>query len=207
MTHIYITHFQQPEKMKHTTEHKVGMSLLSHALSDLYQIQIDPDEMDDSLGKNEYGKPYLKNHPEIHFNISHTNDLAVCAIGNQNIGVDVEAIKDFSTSIFRKVLTKEEQAFYDAVTSDKNADTKKEWFFRFWTLKEARIKHAGMGLSMSMTSFSFTFATDHYDDETRAYPITCSDKDVYFSQQILEASYVLSVCSSTEAEDIKLIYL
>lgn len=195
MCHIYITHFEQPEKMKHTAEHKVGLSLLSAALRERYNISISPEDMENSLDKNEYGKPYLKDYPHIHFNISHAGDIAICAISNQQIGADVEVLKDFHTSIFRKVFTDEEKAFYDkmAVTEEKS----REWFFRFWTLKEARIKHAGLGLSMSLTSFSFTF-----DLTAEPYAIQCSDKDVHCWQQIIEDKYILSVCTSMPMKPI-----
>ncbi len=197
MCHIYITHFEQPEKMKHTAEHKVGLSLLSATLAECYDIHICSEDIENHLDKNEYGKPYLKDYPHIHFNISHAGDIAICAISNQQIGADVEILKDFHTSIFRKVFTDEEKAFYDkmAVTEEKS----KEWFFRFWTLKEARIKHAGLGLSMSLTSFSFTF-----DLTADPYTIQCSDKDVYCWQQILEEKYVLSICSSVSVSAIQL---
>lgn len=200
MCHIYITHFEQPEEMKHTAEHKVGLTLLSHALADLYNIRIAPEDMEAHLDKNEYGKPYLKDYPQIHFNISHASDIAICAIGSQKIGADVEVLKDFHTSIFRKVFTESEKSFYDQVAV--NEEKSKEWFFRFWTLKEARIKHAGLGLSMSLTSFSFTF-----DLITEPYTIQCSDADVHCWQQMLENKYIVSICSSTPIKNFKIQYI
>lgn len=189
MCHIYITHFKQPEKMKHTFEHNAGLTLLSQALSDIYKIQIPSDELDDHMDKNEYGKPFLKDYPDIHFNISHGTDIAVCAISSQNIGIDVEDIKEFNPLILRKVFTNREKEFFEKMAIDEAAG--QEWFFRIWTLKEARIKHAGMGLSMSLTGFSFDF-----DLTSEPYKTTCSDKGIYVQQQILEDRYVLSICSN-----------
>ncbi len=197
MCHIYITRFKQPEKMKHTFEHNVGLSLLSQALSDLYQIHIAPEALEEHLEKNEYGKPFLKNHPEIHFNISHGTDIAICAVSSQTIGADIEKIHDFTPAIFRKVFTEEEKAFWEQMAVTEEAG--KEWFFRFWTLKESRIKHAGMGLSMSLTSFSFTF-----DTSTEPYQIQCSDAGLFFTQKMLEDSYILSVCSLVPSEHIQI---
>lgn len=200
MCHIYITHFEQPEKMKHTAEHRVGLTLLSQALAELYGILISPDDLENHLNKNEYGKPYLKDYPHIHFNISHAGDIAICAISNQKIGADVEVMREFHDTIFRKVFTEEEKAFYQKMAVDEAAS--REWFFRFWTLKESRIKHAGMGLSMSLTSFSFAF-----DLDAKPYTIRCSDKDVYFQQQVLEDTYILSVCTSTPVKKLELRYI
>lgn len=200
MCHIYITHFEQPEKMKHTAEHKVGLTLLSAALSDLYHIQIAPEDMEAHLDKNEYGKPFLKDYPDIHFNISHASDLAICAISDQVIGADVEKIKEFHDTILRKVFTDEEKAFFQQIADNEAA--RQEWFFRFWTLKEARIKHAGMGLSMSLTRFSFVF-----DTECEPFKISCSDKDVYCKQQVLEGKYILSVCTCAPTENVEIKYI
>ena len=198
MCHIYITHFEQPEKMKHTAEHRVGLELLSQALADLYHIQIAPEELEHHLDKNEYGKPFLKEHPEIHFNISHANDIAICAVDTQVIGADIEEIRDFHDAILRKVFTDEERAFWEQIATDE--DSRREWFFRFWTLKESRIKHAGLGLSMSLTGFSFAF-----DTSVSPYKITCSDKGICFQQEILEDKYVLSVCTANPTT-LNLIY-
>lgn len=195
MCHVYITQFQQPDKMKHTFEHKVGLSLLAQALADLYGIQINADELDDHLDKNEYGKPFLKAYPDIHFNISHGSDIAVCAVSNQTVGADIEKIHDFTPAIFRKVFTPEEKAFYEKMAVDEHAG--KEWFFRFWTLKESRIKHAGMGLSMSLTDFSFSF-----DVSQIPYKIQCSDSGICFSQQVLKDEYILSLCTSAPVDKI-----
>ena len=206
MCHIYITHFEQPDKMKHTTEHNVGLTLLSRALSDLYGIEISPDTIEEHVEKNEYGKPYLKDYPHIHYNISHADDIAICAIGTQTIGADVEKMHDFNNAILRKVFTVEEKAFFQQMAIDESAS--QEWFFRFWTLKESRIKHAGTGLSMSLTNFSFTFELDTDADlGMNSYAIHCSDKDVHFKQQVLENNYVLSVCTSTPIEELNLIYI
>ena len=167
-------------------------------MADLYQIQIPAEVLDEHLGKNVYGKPYLKDYPQIHFNISHGKDIAICAISNEPVGADVEKIHDFNPLILRKVLTDAEKEFWDSLPEDE----KETWFYRFWTLKEARIKHAGMGLSMSLTSFSF-----HFDLEKEPYHIQCSDTDVYFKQLILEKQYVLSLCSKNHRTELDLTWL
>lgn len=203
MVSIYLTHFVQPEKMKHTAEHNVGLRLLSQALNDHFQIQIPSEQLDDQMEKNSYGKPSLAAYPEVHFNISHGSDLAVCAVSDHCIGVDVEGIHDFHDTILRKVLTEDEKAFFHQMSTDEA--TKREWFFRFWTLKESRIKQAGMGLSMSLTGFSFTF-----DLTKDPYQIQCSDPDLFFHQYKLDAadsSYLLSLCTTVENETVELIWV
>ena len=42
--------------------------------------------------KNQYGKPYLSEHPDFYFNISHSGEYVLCAIDNNPIGVDIEEV-------------------------------------------------------------------------------------------------------------------
>ena len=38
------------------------------------------------------GKPFLARHPLIHFNLSHTAGVAVCAVDDRPVGIDVERV-------------------------------------------------------------------------------------------------------------------
>ncbi len=200
MCHIYITHFQEPEKLKHTAEHQVGLSLLSKALEDLYEICIPASEIEAHLETNPYGKPHLKGYPDIHFNISHSRQTAVCAVSSDVIGADVEEIREYFPPVLRKVFTEEERTFFERMSVSE--DAAQEWFFRFWTLKESRIKFAGMGLAMALTDFSFSF-----DTTTDPYRITCSDPGLFFHQKILEDNYVLSLCSGSVLNQISITWI
>jgi 4'-phosphopantetheinyl transferase len=61
----------------------LGKVLLQHGLSTYYDIF----ETEIRLSSNH--KPYLKDDP-VHFNISHSKEMVVCAIGEFPIGIDVE---------------------------------------------------------------------------------------------------------------------
>ena len=110
--------------------------------------------------KNYYGKPTISNASltiPLHFNISHTDKLVVLAVTvDQEIGVDVEyllrsgktleiASSFFSPSEVQQLLT---------LPPEKQKDR----FFDLWTLKEAYIKACGMGLSISLDHFSYSFS-------------------------------------------------
>ncbi|MDO4978862.1 MAG: 4'-phosphopantetheinyl transferase superfamily protein [Candidatus Saccharibacteria bacterium] len=86
--------------------------------------------------KNEYGKPYLKGNP-VFFSISHSGPYTICAISDQEIGIDLEenVIRD---RIVDRFFTTKEQ---DSVKN--NPDS----FAEIWTLKEAYSKYLGTGLS------------------------------------------------------------
>lgn len=200
MCYVYISRFQQTTEHKYRTEHAAGLHLLSTALMEHCGVCIPEEELPDAIRTGAYGKPELISYPNIHFNISHCSDMAVCALSRHEIGVDIEKITFFRDTIIKKVLTAREQDFLRQMSTDEHSH--QEWFFRFWTLKESRIKHSGMGLSMPLNSFSF-----QYNPNTSPYEITCSENNLYFHQQMLDGQYILSVCSSDPKAAPKIIYL
>ena len=51
-----------------------------------------------------YGKPNLK-HLNVEFNISHSEEVVVCAISEKPFSIDVEIIRPIGTNILRKLCT------------------------------------------------------------------------------------------------------
>ncbi len=200
MYSIYIYHFQQTEKHKYRTEHSAGLHLLSTALAARYGVHISAEKLPDAIRTGTHGKPELAPYPDIHFNISHCEDIAVCAMSSREIGVDIEEIRPFPDAVIRKALTAGEQEFLKQMSADERS--RQEWFFRLWTLKESRIKHSGRGLSMPLDSFSF-----QYDLNTSPYKISCSDRGLHFHQQLLDDRYVLSACTSVPETAPEIIYI
>ncbi|MGB7488273.1 MAG: 4'-phosphopantetheinyl transferase superfamily protein, partial [Phormidesmis sp.] len=81
------------------------------------------------------------------FNVSHSGELALCALGNQHrVGIDIEKFKTIQRldSLMERCLSAQEQANVQA------ADKPAEAFLRRWTCKEAYLKAIGVGLSQSM---------------------------------------------------------
>lgn len=92
------------------------------------------------FGYEEFGKPCLVNFPDIHFNVSHSNGVFVCAVGNAIVGVDVEKIRDFSEKLILKTCNEEESK---RVFESSDKDTE---FCKIWTRKEAYLKFIGTGI-------------------------------------------------------------
>jgi 4'-phosphopantetheinyl transferase len=86
------------------------------------------------------GKPVLVGSP-LHFNVSHTNGLAVIAIAHQRIGVDVERSRIIpdADGLVGRFFSRAEQEAYRRVPADRRSAA----FFRGWVCKEAVIKAAG----------------------------------------------------------------
>lgn len=110
--------------------------LLCYALAGTTGFVPKPDDWD----AGEFGKPYLKN-TNIHFNISHSGSMAMCALHDSPVGADIEMIKPYSDAVARRIMSDEEMQRFQS-SADRQA-----LFFKIWTLKEAYLKFTGTGIS------------------------------------------------------------
>lgn len=107
-----------------------------------------------------YGKPKLAatlNSNNISFNLSHTEDLALCAVCHDRaVGVDVEFVRpmDDAEAIAQRFFSRVESERFCALP----AAQKPEAFFNCWTRKEAFIKALGEGLSHPLDQFEVSFS-------------------------------------------------
>ena len=90
---------------------------------------------------NEHGKPFLKDHPEVHFNLSHCKNGILVAVSDAPIGVDIESYRNISDSLIRYTMNEEECQIIE--TSDDPIRT----FTEYWTKKEAVFKLRGTGIT------------------------------------------------------------
>lgn len=106
-----------------------------------------------------YGKPVIDADTVIRFNLSHSGDLALCAIaGEREVGVDVEQIRpDLEwEGLARRFFSADEVAALEALDPGDRLDG----FMRCWTRKEAYLKARGEGLALPLDSFSVLPAPD-----------------------------------------------
>ncbi|MBQ0024916.1 MAG: 4'-phosphopantetheinyl transferase superfamily protein [Bacteroidales bacterium] len=93
------------------------------------------------------GKPFLKDYPSIHFNLSHCRDGILCVVDDNPVGCDIECIADkLDDSLCRACLNDEE---YLSVRSSSDPCAE---FIRYWTIKESLLKYSGRGLTDSLPS-------------------------------------------------------
>jgi 4'-phosphopantetheinyl transferase len=111
------------------------------------------------FGANPHGKPTLADARGIAFNVSHSGDYVLVAVGRAAaIGVDVERVRpDVDVAgVGRQVFTPAERALIAAAPDAR----KTALFFRQWTLKEAVAKAVGLGLSLDLKRFEITFRNE-----------------------------------------------
>ena len=104
-----------------------------------------------SYGKNK--KPYFKEYPNIHFNISHCKSGIACAVNDTPIGIDIEEI-NFNNDIKENVLSKKE---LQTIKISKSPDKE---FTKFWTMKESYLKLIGTGINDNMKDILNTVDKD-----------------------------------------------
>lgn len=105
-----------------------------------------------TLALGEYGKPYVAEQPDFHFNLSHSGDWVVLACSDREVGIDIEQIRADAKieKLARRHFTPGEQNYVFSDGESHMADR----FFRIWTAKESYLKYLGTGLSKSLQSFN-----------------------------------------------------
>lgn len=115
----------------------------------------------------EHGKPYLVDHPDIHFNISHCQKAIAVAVSDQPVGVDVEMFRKVNDSLIDKCMNEREKA--DIISSVSPEET----FIAYWTRKEAAFKLFGTGITDNLHGIlSEKVATDTTINRELGYAIS-----------------------------------
>ena len=96
------------------------------------------------LARMEGGKPYFPGHEGRHFNLSHSGDLALCALDDAPVGVDIQVVKEWRPALPTRVCSRSELDWLEGQTE--------LWpsFTLLWALKESRAKESGQGLRSSI---------------------------------------------------------
>ncbi|AJY77850.1 hypothetical protein VN24_19055 [Paenibacillus beijingensis] len=135
---------------------------------------------------NPFGKPSLKGYL-LEFNLSHSGDWVVCAIGNSPVGIDIEEIKSIDIELAKYIFSNQEYSHF----IEKKEDERQSYFFELWTLKESYIKAVGSGLSFPLHLFSFTKSGNKI-----IFQSNYTSREVYFRQFHIDLNYKLAVCNT-----------
>lgn len=90
------------------------------------------------------GKPYIPNGPK--FNLSHSGDITVCAVGTVEIGIDIELIKPRNIKRIIRIFSAAEKNRISTL----DGNEKLQEFYRCWTAKEAKAKQLGSGIDRNL---------------------------------------------------------
>lgn len=117
-------------------------ALLDYGLQQLYGLR----ERETTIAYGAHGKPYVKDRPDIHFNLSHSGDYVLAAFAPVEIGCDIQQTTQGTRNerIAVRFFTEEEQQTLVAGMD----------FYRIWARKESYIKCTGEGMVCDLRSFS-----------------------------------------------------
>lgn len=145
-TFDYFLKYVQPTKREHILKQRIkqnatnmliGEILAKVAIKKTFGIDIEKQE----FACNEYGKPYLSNYPDVHFNISHSGKYVVCVVSDKPVGIDIQKISEYNPTVAKRVCTGQELKRIES-SADKSSE-----FIKLWTQKETVIKMHGTGIS------------------------------------------------------------
>jgi phosphopantetheinyl transferase len=122
----------------------VTRSLVRIVLSE--HLGISPREI--RVNRTDTGKPVIAESASVHFNVTHSADLILLALSQERpVGVDVERRRDVDRvrALANRWLTDLERGEVDRLTA--HGATMSDAFLRIWSLKEARLKALGVGIS------------------------------------------------------------
>lgn len=123
------------------------------------------------IQESERGKPRLAlagSAPRVFFNVSHSGDYAVIAVSETaEVGIDIEQIRVDCPidQLARRYYAAREYEWLRNLPEDRRL----QGFYRLWTIKEAVLKCAGLGLSVPTQSIRVRLTND------QAPTVTCPD--------------------------------
>lgn len=89
----------------------------------------------------EYGKPYLSDFPNVHFNISHSGEYVACCVSDKPVGTDIQKIGEYNSDVAKRVCNEKE-----LVQIENSLDRASE-FTKLWAQKESVLKMYGTGIA------------------------------------------------------------
>ena len=109
--------------------------------------------------QNAFGKPGVAGDDGLHFSLSHSHGVALCALAwERDVGCDLEwcdsELAEHETA--ERLFSTEEQRRLRALPPEQWV----EGFYNCWTRKEAFVKALGLGLSHPLDSFDVSVAPD-----------------------------------------------
>lgn len=153
-------------------------------------------EKDMLYGVQKNQKPAFLNQPDMHFNLSHSGSMAICAMSETKVGCDIELLTDIGIEIAEHGFSKCE---YGDIVSRASEAERTEQFFRYWSLKESFMKFTGLGMALQPDSFEIQM------NPTQISVLQSGVVEpVCFTEYCAIPGYACAVCSLSDFSDTPL---
>lgn len=121
--------------MEHPDARRQSRVLLARAVQRYWGMECLPE-----IVQGERGKPYFPEHPECHFNISHSGNLVLCVLDCADVGIDIQMHRPWREKLLERVCSGEEREWL------RRRGDRPEDCALLWAMKESVCKHSGRGL-------------------------------------------------------------
>lgn len=138
---------------------------------------------------------------ELHFNLSHAKDWAVCTISGSDVGVDIEDAKAKLVARPEKILHPDEYRAYSYIT---NSQEKQKYFYECWVTKESYLKQLGVGLIVRPSNFMVSedrLVTEEGAKLKKRYVHVYKSEEIINSDWKFDSGYRMAVCSYKKDPD------
>ncbi|EPR74093.1 4'-phosphopantetheinyl transferase [Winogradskyella psychrotolerans RS-3] len=138
--------------------------------------------------KGDNHKPYFPLDKTLFFNVSHAGDFAIIAIGNCELGIDIEKVDDhFNYSEIIPVV-------FSAIEIEAihSSEQSRPMFYKFWTRKEAIVKAIGTGIDEGLIRLP---VTDGFHNISSF--LVCNFKNVRVTSFELNENHIGSLAITT----------
>ena len=123
-------------KQEKSRKQSLGAGLLLKQCFDELGIEMD------AITYNVKGKPEVEGS---YFNLSHSEDYVILAVGEMQIGCDIEKIQSGREGIAKRYFTEAENRYLETF----EGEARIQEFYRIWTIKESYTKMTGEGMTFS----------------------------------------------------------
>lgn len=182
---------EKVERYKHINNKKQCVAvylLLRYALMTEYGMTAEESRVEFDYIEN--GKPVLKNHSAIFFNMSHCIYGVACAVSQNVVGVDIQDIRPFRMTTLERIASTAER---EKVL---NAEQPEIAFCRLWSAKECIAKLSGKGLAADFSKLKTDVNLSVREHER--YILTCSEKMKVVTVTLSQLSAALGLLSDFE---------
>ena len=139
--------------------------LLYYALKE-WGIPVNTINAEGAYYYGDHGKP-MRRDRDVYFNLSHSGDYVLCVLSSEEVGCDIEKIREVKWKLAKRFFSEREYDILECLyLKEKNknnrvdeeniADQASKMFTRFWTLRESYVKKTGEGLGVSIAGLDFS---------------------------------------------------
>lgn len=136
-------------------------------------------------GYQDKGKPYMEDHENVAFNLSHSGEYAVLAYHEKasSIGIDIQKIRVLREGMKKRILHEKEE-----IPRGISKEEEVRYLNRIWAIKESYVKMTGDGLSLDFRKIYIDFEKNTVKAE--------GCENAHFTEYDDLEDYVMAVCTA-----------